>query len=76
VPVAVQAGVGEANVTRRQVQLTVDVEILDQREGRAVWQRQGLTVLGEYQPPQVLDGRRLALQKLKDEIVDGAQSQW
>ena len=76
VPVAVQAGVGEANVTRRQVQLTVDVEILDQREGRAVWQRQGLTVLGEYQPPQVLDGRRLALQKLRDEIVDGAQSQW
>lgn len=76
VPIAVQAGVGEANVTRRQVQLTVDIEIVDQREGKPVWQRQGLTVLGPYEPPQVLEGRRLALQKLRDEIVDGAQSQW
>lgn len=76
VPLAFRPGVGQADVTRRQVQLTVDVEILDQREGKALWQRQGLTVVGEYQPPQEVEGRKLALQKLVNDIVDGAQSQW
>lgn len=76
VPLAVQAGTGQATVTQRQVQLTVDVEILDQREGKAVWQKQGLTVSGEYQPPREADGRRLALEKLTIGIVDGARSQW
>jgi hypothetical protein len=75
-PTAVQTGLGQANVTRRQIQLTVDVAILDQREGRTLWQRQGLTVTGEYQPPQEAEGRKVALQKLVTEIVDGAQSQW
>jgi hypothetical protein len=74
--VSVQTGVGQANVTRRQVQLSVDVAIVDQRDGRTLWQRQGLTVTGDYQPPQESDGRKVALQKLVTEIVDGAQSQW
>ncbi|HEY6060348.1 MAG TPA: LptE family protein [Gemmatimonadales bacterium] len=75
-PIAVQAGTGEANVTRRQVQLTVDISIVDQRDGRTLWQHQGLTILGDYQPPQEAEGRKVALQKLVTEIVDGAQSQW
>jgi hypothetical protein len=64
------------NVTRRQIQITVDVTITDQREGKTIWQRQGLTVMGDYQPPQEAEGRKIALDKLVTEIVDGAQSQW
>ncbi len=75
-PVTVQTGVGQANVTRRLIQITVDVTIVDQREGKTLWQRQGLTVTGDYQPPQEADGRKIALEKLVTEIVDGAQSQW
>lgn len=75
-PMAVQTGFGQSNVTRRQIQITVDVAIVDQREGKTLWQRQGLTVTGEYQPPQEADGRKIALDKLVTEIVDGAQSQW
>lgn len=75
-PVAVQPGLGRANVTRRKVQLTVDVEIVNQREGKTVWKKQGLMVEGEYDPPQDAQGRKLALQKLVNDIVDGAQSQW
>jgi hypothetical protein len=71
-----QAGVGRTDVTRRQVQVTIDVEILDQRQGKTLWQRQGLTEVGEYQPPQEADGRKIALQKLVKDLVDGAQSQW
>ena len=73
----VQAGTGQApNVNRRQIQITVDVTITDQREGKTIWQRQGLTVMGDYQPPQEAEGRKIALDKLVTEIVDGAQSQW
>jgi hypothetical protein len=75
-PVAVQTGLGQSNVTRRMIQITVDVTIVDQREDKTLWQRQGLTVTGEYQPPQEADGRKIALDKLVIEIVDGAQSQW
>jgi len=76
VPIAFTPGQGQATVTKRQVQLTVDVEIVDQKEGRTVWQRQGLSVVGEYDPGREADGRKLALQKLVNDIVDGAQSQW
>jgi TolB-like protein len=63
-------------VTRRRVLLTVTVEIIDQQAGRPLWQRQGLTVDGEYEPPNEREGRQLALRKLVNDIVDGAQSQW
>jgi hypothetical protein len=66
------------SVTRRLVQLTVDVEIFDQRASRALWQRPGLTVEGDYdtQGGRELDGRRKALDRLTISIVEGAQSQW
>lgn len=76
VPLSFQTGQGVTNVTRRQVQITVDVEIFDQREGKTLWQQQGLSEVGEYQPPQEVDGRKVALQKLVNALVDGAQSQW
>ena len=75
-PLTVQTGTGQVNVTRRQIQITVDVTIVDQRDNKTLWQRQGLTVTGEYQPPAETDGRKIALDKLVSEIVDGAQSQW
>lgn len=65
-----------ANVTARRVQLTVRVEIVDQVEGRTLWQRPSLTVDGEYDPPREDEGRRKALEKLVTDIVNGAQSQW
>ncbi|HXG96261.1 MAG TPA: LptE family protein [Gemmatimonadales bacterium] len=76
IPISLQAGVGAVNVTKRKVQITVDVEILNQREGKTVWKRQGLMVDGDYDPPAEKDGRKLAWDKLVQQIVDGAQSQW
>jgi TolB-like protein len=76
IALAVQAGEGTFRVNKRQVQLIVDVELIDQKEGRTVWQRQGLSVIGEYDEGQEAQGRRIALEKLITEIVTGAQSQW
>lgn len=66
----------EQQVNRRLVRLSLNVEVFDQREGRSLWKRDGLTVDGEYTPPNQTDGRQAALKKLVSDIVDGAQSQW
>jgi len=71
-----QPGQGNVQVTRRRVRLVLNVEIYDQREGKALWQRSGLSIDGEYAPPAEADGRRVAMDKLVQDIVDGAQSQW
>ena len=67
---------GNVTVTRRRVQITVSIEIFDQQENKVLWERSGLVVDGEYTPPLEDDGRRIALEKLVNDIVDGAQSQW
>jgi hypothetical protein len=64
------------SVTRRLVQVTVSVEIVDQKQGKPIWQRSGLVLDGEYAPGQEADGRSKALDKLVTNIVEGAQSQW
>jgi hypothetical protein len=63
-------------VTRRQVQITVSVEILDQKQGKPLWQRNGLVVRGDYDTGREADGRARALDDLVTNIVEGAQSQW
>lgn len=79
VPVAF-TGVGgqneQINVTQRRVQLTVQVELLDQKRNRTLFQQGGILVQGEYAPGQELQGRQRALDQLVTQIVQGAQSQW
>jgi len=76
-PVAYTGGdSSRVTVTRRQVQITVSVEILDQKQGKPLWQRNGLVVRGDYDSGQEAEGRRKALDDLVVNIVDGAQSQW
>ena len=63
-------------VTRRLVQITVSVEIVDQNNGKKLWERSGLVVHGDYEPGREAEGRRKALNELVTNIVEGAQSQW
>lgn len=78
IPLTFQPGAqqGTVSVTLRRVQLTLNVEIYDQKQSRMLWQRTGMVVDGQYTPPQEAQGRKLALNKLVSDIVDGAQSQW
>jgi hypothetical protein len=76
-PVQYTGGVNQpVNVTKRLVQITVSVEIMDQKRGKPLWQRSGLVLEGEYDPGREVDGRGRALDKLVTNIVEGAQSQW
>lgn len=84
VPVAISSsaqGPGQQNqvaVTGRNVQITVTVTIVDQREGRTLWERTGLMVEGPYDTARESEqrGRERALERLVQQIVEGAQSQW
>lgn len=71
-------GNGTANtvqVTRRQVTVGISIEISDRKGGKTIYQG-SLTADGEYDPGREADGRKKALDKLVNNIVTGAQSQW
>jgi hypothetical protein len=76
IPVAYSADATASTAARRRLQITVDVEIVDQTTGRTLWSRRGLTADGEYSERSELAGRRTAVEKLVNEIIAGAQSQW
>jgi hypothetical protein len=76
IPVGYSADPQQSNTARRRLQVRVDIEILDQIRGRPLWTRNGLTAEGEYAERNEEEGRRLAVEKLVNDVIAGAQSQW
>ena len=76
VPVGYSADPNQATTARRRLQIAVDIEIVDQTTGKTLWQRKGLTADGEYAERAEASGRRLALEKIVSDVIEGAQSQW
>lgn len=76
VPIGVSADPSQALTARRKLQIVLDIEIVDQSSGKALWQKKGLTVEGEYAERNEAAGRREALRKIVNDVVEGAQSQW
>jgi hypothetical protein len=69
---------GRVEPVQGQIRLTVEAEIYDLRENRALWQNRSLSVIGNYQfdREQRLAGQTRAVQELARRIIEGAQSQW
>jgi hypothetical protein len=61
---------------RRRLQITIDLEIFDVGKGKVLFSRKGLRAEGEYAERADAEGRRLAIEKLVNDVVEGAQSQW
>lgn len=77
IPVAYSADPNlQQTTTQRRLQITVDVDILDQTNGRTLWSRKGMVQEGTYAERDEASGRRQAVTKIVNEIVNGAQSQW
>lgn len=76
VPIAYSADPNRVAATRRQLRIAIDVEIVDQTSGKTLWTRKGLSADGEYAETAEPEGRRIAVRKLVQDIVAGAQSQW
>jgi hypothetical protein len=76
VPVAYSADPAAAVTARRRLRITLDVQIVDLTTNKTIWEKQGLSAEGEYAERDEPSGRREALRKIVNDIVEGAQSQW
>jgi hypothetical protein len=76
VPVGFSADPTQATSARRQLQLVVDVQIVDQSNGRTLWEKKGLTAKGEYAERNEVGGRRQAINEVIADMIQGVQSQW
>ena len=78
VPVSYSATTNQAQATasRRRLQITLDVEIVDQTTGKTIFERKGLRAEGEYAERDEAGGRRDAIKRIVNDMVEGAQSQW
>jgi hypothetical protein len=76
VPVAFSADPNQATTARRRLQIVLDVEIVDQTNGKTLWERKGLSAEGEYAERAEPEGRRQALERIVNDVIEGAQSQW
>jgi hypothetical protein len=65
-----------ATTARRRVQVVVDVKIVDQTTGKTLFERAGLQAEGEYAERAEPTGRKQALERIVNDIIEGAQSQW
>ncbi|MEP6730392.1 MAG: LPS assembly lipoprotein LptE [bacterium] len=77
VPVGFSANsAAQAVASRRKLQITLDVQIIDQTNGKTLWEKKSLRAEGEYAERDEAGGRREAIQRIVNDIVEGAQSQW
>lgn len=66
----------QVSVTRRQVELTVDITVVEQRTGRTLWDGKNQLVQGDYDPGHEEEGRRKALAQLVNKVIDGVHQNW
>ena len=76
VPVGFSADPALATTARRRVQVVIDVKIVDQTTGKTLFERAGLQAEGEYAERAEPAGRKQALERIVNDIISGAQSQW
>lgn len=76
VPVGFSADPALATTARRRVQVVIDVKIVDQTTGKTLFERSGLQAEGEYAERAEQAGRKQALERIVNDIIEGAQSQW
>jgi hypothetical protein len=78
IPVGYSASQNGAPVTasQRKLELAVDVDIVNVKTGKILWQRKGLVGEGSYAERAEADGRKVAMKQLVNDMAEGAQSQW
>jgi len=76
VPIAFSANPQQATSARRRLLVVVDVEIFDSIRSKTLWQRKAIQAEGEYTENAEASGRKQAVERIVNEIIEGAQSQW
>jgi outer membrane lipopolysaccharide assembly protein LptE/RlpB len=75
VATAFSANPAQATSSRRQLQVAVHVEIFDQIRNKSLWTGD-LTAIGDYPEGGEAAGRKQAVTKIVNDVIQGAQSQW
>jgi hypothetical protein len=76
VPIGFSANPQQAVSARRRLQLTIQVEIVDQSTGKVLYQNKSLRQEADYDERGEEKGRADAIAKIVQEIVTGVQSNW
>ena len=76
VPVGFSANPQQAVTARRHLQITIEIEILDQSNGRVLYSNKGLRGEADYAERAEAEGRTQAIAKIVQSIVEGVQSNW
>ena len=76
IPIGFSATNKSQTSARRQLQISIDVEMIDQVTGKTLWQQKGLMKDGQYEERGEATGRRQAIDRLVNDVIQGAQSQW
>src|SRR5918912_3782022 len=69
IPIGYSADPNRATSAERKLQITFDVEIIDQSTGRTLWSQKGMTTEGTYSERAEVAGRREAVEKIVNNIV-------
>jgi hypothetical protein len=75
-PVAFSANPAQATSARRRLRVQADIEIIDQVTGKVLWSKTGISAEGEYAERNEAAGRRQAIDRIVNDVIEGAQSQW
>ena len=76
IPIAYSAANKQVTTAGRILQLTIDIEMVDQVTGKTLWQRKGLVAQGQYAERGEGEGRKKAIDTIVRQMIEGAQSQW
>jgi hypothetical protein len=76
IPIGFNANNKQATTAKRLLQLVVDLELIDQVTGKPLWQRKGLLAEGQYEERGEPLGRKQAIDRIVNTLIEGAQSQW
>jgi len=76
VPVGFSANPQQAVTARRRLQITIEIEIVDQSNGHVLYTNKALRQEADYAERAEQDGRHQAIQKIVQQIVEGVQSNW
>jgi Lipopolysaccharide-assembly len=76
IPIGYSASNRQTTTASRMLQLVVDIEMIDQVTGKTLWQRKGLVAEGQYEERGEPAGRKQAIDRIVNDVIEGAQSQW
>lgn len=76
IPVSFSANPQQAVTARRRLQVTIEVEIIDQSNSHVLYQNKSLREEADYAERAEGDGRKQAIAKLVQKIIEGVQSNW